>query len=357
MPGVVVLILHPAARPGAGPLECWVAAARGRIAERHRTGFLAAGAPDVRLLAGPPDDTSFGVRLRAFVERERPDGVVVLGAGSVPLVRPAQRRALLAAAAGPGPRALTNNRYSADVVAIAGVDVLLGLPDLASDNALPRWLEEHAGYAVAELGGWRLGVDVDGPLDLVLLRRAGRGTGGPPAGVDLSRVEGALDRVAAVAADRAQELVVTGRTSAASHRWLERNVAARVRALVEERGLRASDPSAASAPPLRRRPPASIVGAVLERDGPAALGDVLARLGDAALVDSRVLLAHRLGADEAAWPPAEDRYASDLLLHERIADPWLRELTRSAAEAAIPIVLGGHTLVGPGVRLAVRRGA
>jgi hypothetical protein len=84
---------------------------------------------------------------------------------------------------------------------------------------------------------------------------------------------------------------------------------------------------------------------------------VLARLGDAALVDSRVLLAHRLGADEVAWPAAEDRYASDLLLHERIADAWLRELTRSAAEAAIPIVLGGHTLVGPGLRLAVRRRA
>jgi hypothetical protein len=357
MAGVVVLILHPGARPGAGPLECWVAEARGRIAERHRAGFLAAGATDVRLLTGPPDDTTFGARVRAFAERERPGGVVVLGAGSVPLVRPAQRRALLAAAAGPGPRALTNNRYSADVVAVAGADVLLGLPDLASDNALPRWLAEVAGYAVAELGGWRIGIDVDGPLDLVLLRRAGGDAGGPPAGVDVSRAEGALQRVAAATADRTRELVVTGRMSAASLRWLERNAAARVRALVEERGLRASDPSAASEAPLRRRPPASIVGAALERDGPGALGDVLARLGDAALVDSRVLLAHRLGADEVAWPAAEDRYASDLLLHERIADAWLRELTRSAAEAAIPIVLGGHTLVGPGLRLAVRRRA
>ena len=71
------------------------------------------------------------------------------------------------------------------------------------------------------------------------------------------------------------------------------------------------------------------------------------------MVDSRVLLAHRLGPDEAAWPPAEDRFASDLLLHEQIADPWLRELTRAAAEAPIPVLLGGHTLVGPGVRLAL----
>jgi hypothetical protein len=70
-------------------------------------------------------------------------------------------------------------------------------------------------------------------------------------------------------------------------------------------------------------------------------------------VDSRVLLAHRVGADEAGWPAAKDRFASDLLLAERIADPWLRELTASAAAAPIPVLLGGHTLVGPGVRLVV----
>jgi hypothetical protein len=100
-----------------------------------------------------------------------------------------------------------------------------------------------------------------------------------------------------------------------------------------------------------------VLGALLERDGPGSLGDHLTRLGEAAIVDTRVLLAHRLGADERAWPIAEDRFASDLSLHERIADPWLRELTRSAADASIPIVLGGHTLVGPGLRLALRPAA
>ena len=97
-----------------------------------------------------------------------------------------------------------------------------------------------------------------------------------------------------------------------------------------------------------------MLGALLDRDGPASLGRLLAELGEAALVDSRVLLAHRHGVDQAAWPAAEDRFASDLLLHERIADPWLRELTQAAASAPIPIVLGGHTLVGPGLRLALR---
>ena len=71
-----------------------------------------------------------------------------------------------------------------------------------------------------------------------------------------------------------------------------------------------------------------------------------------------MLLAHRLGVDESAWPSAEDRFASDLLLPERVADPWLRALTASALAAPIPVLLGGHTLVGPGLRLlAGRRGA
>ena len=141
--------------------------------------------------------------------------------------------------------------------------------------------------------------------------------------------------------------------------------ACRTRAFVEERGLRASSPLAwgppetSSGATARRsidrvpRPPASVLGLLLDRDGPAALGHLLGRLADAALVDTRVLLAHRLGADEARWPAPEDRFASDLLLPDRIADRWLRDLTRSALDAPIPVLLGGHSLVGPGATLAV----
>ncbi|TFG67383.1 MAG: hypothetical protein E4H24_06320 [Thermomicrobiales bacterium] len=65
-------------------------------------------------------------------------------------------------------------------------------------------------------------------------------------------------------------------------------------------------------------------------------------------------MAHRWGANETAWPVAEDRFSSDLLLPGQISDPWLRELTVAARAAPIPILLGGHSLVGPGVRLVVR---
>jgi hypothetical protein len=345
MADVAVLILHPEPGPRAGELERWVASARATTAERHRRGFLAAGATSVSVTAGPPDGMAFGARLREFAATCRANGVVVLGSGAIPMATSADRRAFVAAASSEGHRiALTNNRFSADVVAVSHAASLGTLPDLATDNALPRWLAEVAGYEVTDLRRrWRLGVDIDGPLELVLLD----GTAGPTPAEIVDRVKERLAAVRAVAADPRAELIVAGRTSAWGLAWLERQVAARTRAIVEERGLRTAIAG--------QRPPRSVLGALLEREGPASLGSLLAELGEGAIVDSRVLLAHRHGADQATWPAPEDRFASDLLLHERIEDPWLRELTQAAAAAPIPIVLGGHTLVGPGLRLALRQ--
>jgi hypothetical protein len=359
MPPVAVRILHPG--PGAhdGPLTRRLADARSRVADVHRRGFLAAGATDVEIVSGPPDDRSFGDRLRGIVERDGPSGgLVVLGSGAIPLATAADRRAFVAVAAGEERSALANNRYSADVVAIARAESLPAIPDLPGDNALPRWLEEVAGYRVGDLRRrWRLSFDLDGPLDLVLLG-ATVAESDAPDGVVTAR----LAEVRRVATDRRAELLVAGRTSASTLGWLERHAAPRVRAWVEERGLRAASRLAQAEaagggrggdPSHVARAPGSLLGLTLDRDGPGSLGEHLARFADAAIVDSRVLLAHRLGGDEADWPSAEDRFASDLLLPEAVADPWLRELTASAAAAPIPILLGGHTLVGPGVRLVV----
>jgi hypothetical protein len=362
---VAVRILHREPGPGAGPLERWLAAERARLAATQAGRFEAAGAADVAVVAGPPDDTPFGARLRALAAAAE-GGLVVLGSGALALAAPADLRRFVAAAASPAEVALANNRHSADAVALGrgAVRTLGRLPDLEADNALPRWLEEVAGVAVDDLRSrWRLGVDLDSPLDVLLVGRhrvASRdGIGAVRADLpdvpDLGRVGDRLAAVAAVAADRRAELLVAGRTSSRTVAWLERGVAARTRVLVEERGLRASRLAvgAGAGPGAPARPPASVLGALLDRDGPGSLGTVVAGLAEAAAIDTRVLLAHRFGADEATWPPAEDRFASDLLLHERIADPWLRALTRAAADGPIPILLGGHTLVGPGLRLAL----
>jgi hypothetical protein len=351
---VAVRILHPAAPPDAGPLEHWLADARARHAGRLVRLFAQAGTRDLELVSGVRDTRPFGARLRELAAGLAPGtGLVVLGSGSIPLADRDDAVAFVSVAGADGREALANNRYSADILAISHAESLAAVPDLPSDNALPRWLSEVAAYRVSDLRSrWRLAVDLDSPLDAFLVDPT---MGGPPH-ADLSTLGASTVRLRELVRDRRGELVVSGRTSATTLRWLERSTVSRTRALVEERGLRASSPDAAGGrDPVRSRPPRSILGVALDDHGPEAFGSILGGLGDGAVVDTRVLLAHRLGADESAWPNPEDRFASDLLLPDRIDDAWLRAITASAARAPIPIVLGGHTLVGPGIRLLLGR--
>jgi hypothetical protein len=351
---VSVLIFHPAPRAPAGPLTSQLWDARRALLERHHAGFLEAGADRVRVIEEPADDTSFGARLRRLAASRAvaESGVVLLGSGAVPLATAADRGAFVAAARGESRTALANNRYSADIVALPEGKVLRDVPDLPSDNGLPRWLEEHAGFSVSDLRSrWRLEMDLDSLLDAWLIRRAGAAwlhALDDAAGAVVARRAG---QIRAVLDDPNAELLVAGRTSTRTLAWLEAHSRCRIRAFVEERGLRASSQLTVRRPRMRPRPARSLLGSVLDREGPLGLGPIVAQLADAALIDSRVLLAHRLGVDEDRWPLPEDRFASDMLLPGSIADAWLRVLTTSAAQAPIPILLGGHSLVGPGARL------
>src|ERR1035437_1639514 len=195
-------------------------------ATRYRQGRRARG-PDVpEVVAGPPGSLSFGGRLAAAV-RVRAEGrgpgaspgapiggLIVLGSGSIPLARMADLRRFVEVAAGPGGHALANNRYSADVVAISRAADLLDLSPLPADNALPRWLEERAGVAVTDLRSrWRLGVDIDTPLDLIVLRDPAASQIYATAPLIGERLGERLAALAGLITNRRAELLVAGRVS------------------------------------------------------------------------------------------------------------------------------------------------
>ena len=355
VPRAAVRILHPEPAEDAGELARLLAHARRLAADELAARFRFAGADDVRIDAGPPDGRSFGERLRSLAVEVGPGaGLVVLGSGSIALARDEDLGSLISTAASGERRALTNNHYSSDALAVGDAAILASVPDLPSDNALPRWLED-AGVAVEELPDRkRLALDLDSPLDLELLRRH-------PACPEpltnlaremahrLARPAEAFDELTALAANPKAELLVAGRLSAATLRDLEERTACRIRAFIEERGLRTAAPS--------QRPAASALGLLLDRDGPEEIGMLVARLADGAILDTRVLLAHRHGANESGWPSPEDRFASDLLLADRVRDPWLQQLTQHAWSHEAPIALGAHSLVGPGLTLALGIGA
>jgi CTP:molybdopterin cytidylyltransferase MocA len=351
-----VLIFHRPPRASDPPLARLLADVRLRVARGHAALLRAAGAGEVTLRDG--DDRPFGAQLAAAAPAG--GGLIVMGSGAVPRLRAADAGRLVAVAGGDGRRSVTNNRYSSDVCAISDAAVLAGVPPLPSDNALPRWLEERAGFSVDELPGrQRLALDIDTPLDIGLWALAPE----RPAWVAQLVEEAGLTvpklaQLRALAADPHAELLVFGRAGSATLRWLERNVRCRVRFLAEERGLRAASAMAIGGPPApraQRRPRASL-GMLLDAAGPDELAAIVAKLADGAIVDSRVLMAHHYGADEQAWPAPADRYASDLLRPAQVAEPWLRALTDSARASGAPIVLGAHSLVGPGVPLMLKRG-
>jgi hypothetical protein len=285
-----------------------------------------------------------------------PDALGYAAAGSLALLDDAHLDDLLSPLAG---EVVTNNRFSADAFVVAGnlPAALAALETAETDNVAVRRLEE-AGFRARDLrpAPWSR-FDVDTPQDLALLRLATRLPGtrrldGAVAGfLEMATLPGGrrleLPRLAAlgeVIRDRGGELVVAGRVPASALAHLETESACRVRAFVEERGMRSA----------RGAVPRSLLADWAQRLGPGELVRELASLGDAVVLDSRVLMASLAGSsDAAAWPPNEERFASDFGDAARVETPWLAEMTAGAAEASVPVLLGGHALVSDGLRILV----
>jgi hypothetical protein len=86
------------------------------------------------------------------------------------------------------------------------------------------------------------------------------------------------------------------------------------------------------------------VGKLVDMLGPEAFFEELAKLADAAIIDTRVLM-----AAGRHYPGSADRFASDLFLPGEIEDPWVRDFTAAAIQAPIPVLLGGHGVVAGGL--------
>ena len=302
----------------------------------------------------------FAAAAREQLGRHGPavDAIGYAGGSAMSLAADEALDALLSPIAG---EVVANNRFSADAFVVAGdlERAIAVLEGCETDNGAPRRLQ-GAGFAWRDLGdvAWAR-FDVDTTLDLALLRLASRLAGtrtldGSLRGfLEMARLPGGasldvphLSRIGDVVRDRTAQLVVAGRVPGVTARELETETACRVRLFVEERGMR----SARGDDDV----PRSLLASYMARSSPGELVGELASLGDAVVLDSRVLMAAVAGsADAASWPPTEDRLASDFGDSVRVGTPWLRELTEAAAGAEVPVLLGGHALVSDGLRLIV----
>jgi hypothetical protein len=232
-----------------------------------------------------------------------------------------------------------NNYYSCDFCGWSPGEAISRIAPPALDNDLAYRLGERAGLHPRPLDkNAATQFDIDTPADLLILAAV------PPAGehigqwvtsasLDASRVR----QLAKLIQTPTANLIIMGRVSASMAMYLERETRCQWRILSEERGMRASGRE-------ERGEVLSLLGYLIDAVGPQELMSELGRLADGVVLDTRVLFAHR-----RLHPTASDRFYSDLLVPERIHDPFIRDLTAAAHEASFPILLGGHSVVSGGV--------
>ena len=281
---VAVRILHPDPGPCRRPHR---ALGRRRTGERRRAPSGRVRGRRARTTSGSspgrPTIHRSDARLRDLVRADRPAGLVILGSGAIPLATAGDRREFVAVrrvrgSAGPREQPLLG-RHRRDRPSRRD---LADVPDLAGDNALPRWLDEVAGYAVGDLRRrWRLAVDIDGPLDVVLTGGFDGAESADAAAVDLASGLGrAWRRSVGSTADphggAARRRADVGRdASSGSNGGRHRGREPSSRSAACGRGSTGQRPG-------RVRPR----GVARSRRARARFGDHLARLGDAALVDT-----------------------------------------------------------------------
>jgi hypothetical protein len=285
----------------------------------------------------------FGRCLAGVIDRFGLKRILYFSGGSIPLLSAQEFVGIAQELGRDDGLVITNNLYSADLVAFAPAEALkkIDLPD--SDNPLARLLVEQAGLSPRQLPrSVSSQFDIDSPSDLAILTLVG-GVG--------PRLQRLLDgwrldvapyrRMLAYFTDPRAQVLVAGRVGSQVWQYLERETACRVRLFAEERGMQADRR-------LQGGQPRSLLGFYLAEVGMERFFATLAELADAAFLDSRVLLAH-LGIEASR----ADRFRSDVGRHGEIEEPFLRRFTEAAGRAPIPVLLGGHSLVSGGLMALV----
>jgi hypothetical protein len=300
----------------------------------------------------PDTPFNFGRRLAELLDHYQLSATMYFGGGSAPLVDEGMINmiAMLLSQAEfgssgsriPSHIALTNNKHSSDWLALTHArDALTIIEQAERDNSLAWLLDQSGEFDVRVIGGMRPAttLDLDTPADLALVAQHDTLQ---PALADVVHNHDLLSalpirQIVEIVATPESNVTLIGRVSPLAWQALNKATRCWIRVFAEERGMVASGR-------LARGEVQSMLGTILKQNGAATFFDTLASMTDAAIIDSRPLM-----ASQGIWPDTADRFASDLYLVDQIEDGWLRDFTRAAQEAPIPILLGGHSVVAGGL--------
>ena len=301
-------------------------------------------------LDSPSEPFHFGERLTGLVTRYQVHSALYAGGGAAPLMTGASWRDALEPLYRGQRNVVTNNIHSADWVAFHPAQEALPLiRQQTRDNGLAWVLANEAGFDCCSLQPTSASrFDLDTPADLMIARaHPGIGENLKARLEQLDWPSGPVEGVLGVMEEDGSHLAVIGRSSAAAWAALEKGTQCWVRLFAEERGMIASGR-------LDRKEVDSLLAQHVSQVGVFKFFESLSSLSDAALIDSRVML-----AAQGLWPDNSSRFNADLFRWEQVEDQFLRDLSQAASEASIPVLLGGQSVVSGGlmalVEIAVER--
>jgi hypothetical protein len=288
----------------------------------------------------PGDAFHFGRRLSDVIRHYALERPVYMGCG-LPLVKGEELAAVASVLTAYERAVVSNNFFSADLIGFVPGNIVeaVNLPD--NDRIIPRLLRDDAGLENKELPRTAVNqFDLDTPGDLAVLAYVGGAGANLQACMEAQQIDTSrLARASKLFTDRDAEIVVAGRVGSQTWQYLESETACRVRLFAEERGLQAAGRDL-------NGEARSLLAYHVDAVGMPRFFDELAEMGEAAFIDTRPLFAHM-----GLKPSRPDRFLSDAMEPDGIADSWVREFTAAACEARIPVVLGGSSLVGAGIEL------
>ncbi|WP_132946703.1 hypothetical protein [Tumebacillus sp. BK434] len=233
-----------------------------------------------------------------------------------------------------------NNRLSPDLVMWRPAERVFGVDVCRNDNEFGYALEQ-AGLDVrffpGELG---FGFDLDTPVDGVL---AAMHPGCGPRLVEAVAEWPLWRRVHEVRSVLGRgeyaDVALIGRVHPVEAERFGQSCKVRIRVFSEERGMKALGR-------VERGEVRSLVGALVEAVGWSRFFEVLAGQVGCVLFDTRVVLEH-FGVQVSE----EERFAADLGMMEELRNPFLREMAVAAVSCGVPVLMGGQSLVGGGLRI------
>lgn len=294
-------------------------------------------------------DFHFGKTIKVLINKHKFKKLFYIGAGAAPLITQKEVNLISREILARENIIIANNFYSSDFFAVSPakawnkVGARHGAPLPATDNPFAYRLKEAGNLEQVKLKpSCGTFLDIDTPVDLAILSlhpgcgkytKEFLGNAELPLAPTIKKIK----QIPPYFYDPFSEVFIFGRVGSVVPNYIMSKAKCRFRLISEECGMKAWGRE-------ERGEVTSFMGSLIDKIGFNKFFKELAKTSRAAFMDTRVLFAHKkLNASRA------DRFYSDLGLHEKVKDRYIKTLTYEAQNADIPVILGGHSLVSGGL--------